>query len=433
MVHVRGRLLFLLVAVNGLLLFSVGSAMGSGVAIIEQSASMAGYAYAGAAAAAQDASTLFFNPAGMAKFDRNEVQAGAHYLLVTSDFTNQGSTNFWGDPLTGPDDDGGENALVPNLYYIHSISEQWKAGIAVTAPYGLATEYEEGWVGRYHALRSELTTYNINPSVAYRFNEQWAVGVGVSIEYAEAELSSAVDFGAAADIPSLSQTLDGKATVTGDNWNFGGNIGLLYEPLVGTRLGMHYRSQIKHKLEGDADFIIPDAIAAQAQEAGYYDTGGTAEITLPDTVSLSAYHDINERWAILADVTWTHWSHWNEIRIKFDSGAGDSVTTLDWDDTFRYALGAIYKATDSLVLRAGAAFDESPIPSAKNRTPRLPGADRIWVTLGGGYQFSNGFRVDAAYAHLFVDDPKVDKDLSDPENKTRGALVGEYDCRCGYF
>ena len=117
----------------------------------------------------------------------------------------------------------------------------------------------------------------------------------------------------------------------------------------------------------------------------------------------------------------------NELRIKFGSGAADSVTTLDWDDTWRFSLGGIFKPTDPLELRAGVAFDESPIPNEQLRTPRIPGADRIWLTLGAGYQFSQLIRADFAYGHLFIDDPKINKDVTEAENQLRGALVGEYD------
>jgi long-chain fatty acid transport protein len=421
-----------MVTVAGVLGFA-GGAMGAGFAIIEQSAASAGYAYAGAAAAAQDASTIFFNPAGMALQSGHQLQVGAHYIIPKAEFKNQGSTTVLGTPLTGGDGgDGGDPALVPNLFYRHDFNDKWKAGIGITAPFGLVTEYDNGWVGRYHALKSELATININPSVAYRINDQWSVGAGVSFEYADAELSNAVDWGTILvgggfAPPTASQNLDGTATVEGDDWGIGANVGLMFQPLDTTRFGLHYRSSVDHTLEGNATFNTPAAAAAAAQAAGLVNTTVTADVTLPDIVSFSAYHAFNERWAILADVTWTNWSHLNELRIKFGTGADDSVTTLDWEDAWRYSLGAIFKPTAPWELRAGVAFDESPIPNARRRTPRIPGADRIWVTVGAGYRFSEMITVDFAYGHLFVDDPKVDKDITEAENRLRGALVGEYD------
>jgi long-chain fatty acid transport protein len=428
-------LVLTVVIISCVLLFS-GSAAGSGFAIIEQSAASAGYAYAGAAATAQDASTIFFNPAGMALQSGNQLQLGGHYIIPTADFTNQGSRTVLTTPLTGDNGGGGgESALVPNLFYMHSFSERLKAGIGITAPYGLATEYDDGWVGRYHALKSELATLNINPSVAYKINDQWSVGAGISFERAEAELTNAIDWGTAIDAQrialgapplGISQALDGKAKVEGDDWGVGANLGLIFEPMAGTRLGVHYRSQIKHKLEGDATFETPAAAAAVAQSRGLVNTTATAEVTLPETVSFSGYHAFNDRWAIVADVTWTKWSRLDELRVKFATGAADSVTTEEWDDTWRYSIGGIFKPMEALELRAGVAFDESPIPNDERRTPRIPDADRTWLTFGGGYQFSPMVRVDLAYGHLFVDNPKINKTATG-EDQLRGALVGEYD------
>ncbi len=429
----NASLLFLAAMAMSCVLLSSGSAMGSGFAIIEQSAASAGYAYAGVAAAAQDASTIFFNPAGMALQSGNELQLGAHYIIPKADFKNQGSTTVLTTPLSGGNGgDGGKAAVVPNLFYMHSFSEKWTAGIGMTAPFGLTTEYDDGWVGRYHGLKSKLSTLDINPSVAYKINDQWSVGVGVSIQEAKADLSNAIDYGTALVArglapPSASQNLDGKAEVDGDDWGVGANVGLIFEPLAGTRVGVHYRSQISHTLEGDANFYTPAVAAAFAQAAGLVNTTATADVTLPDTVSISGYHAFNDRWAILADITWTNWSLLDELRIKFASGAADSVTTLDWDDSWRYSLGGIFKPMEALELRAGVAFDESPIPSEQRRTPRIPGADRTWLTFGVGYQFSEMVTVDFAYGHLFIDDPKIDKDISEAENQLRGALVGEYD------
>ena len=373
--------------VSGFLLFS-GNALGAGFAIVEQSASGAGYAYAGAAAAARDASTIFFNPAGMALQSGNELQVGAHYIMPQADFKNQGSSIILGAPLTGGNGgDGGDAALVPNLYYMYRLSDQWKAGIGVTAPYGLVTEYDQDWVGRYYALTAD-------------------------------------------GVPGFTpQGMDGNAKIEGDDWGVGANVGLIFEPLTGTRLGLHYRSKIDHTLEGDATFNTPAAVLATGvpQASGRVDTSVKADVSLPETVSLSVYHAVNPRWALLADVTWTKWSRLEELRIKYGNGAADSVDTLDWDDTWRYSLGAIFNATEPLELRAGVALDESPIPNEQRRTPRIPGADRIWLTMGAGYQFTARITADFAYAHLFVDDPGIDKDVTELENQLRGVLVGEYD------
>jgi long-chain fatty acid transport protein len=256
-----------------------------------------------------------FNPAGMALQSGNELQIGAHYVIPSAKYTNQGSTTVLTTSLSGSNGgDGGDAALVPNLFYMHEVSPKWKAGIGITAPYGLVTEYDDGWVGRYYALRSELATLNINPSVAYKINDQWSLSAGVSFQRAEAELTNAIDWGTAAVIAagapsSISQNLDGTAKIEGDDWGVGANVGLIFEPLSGTRFGLHYRSKIDHTLEGDATFDTPPAAAPLAAFSGRVNTTVTAEVSLPETVSFSGFHAFNERWAVLADITWTKWSH----------------------------------------------------------------------------------------------------------------------------
>ena len=186
-------------------------------------------------------------------------------------------------------------------------------------------------------------------------------------------------------------------------------------------------TMIDHTLEGDATYNTPAAAAPLAAAVGRVNTGVTADLSLPETVSFSGYHAFNERWAILADATWTKLSRLEELRVKYNNGAADSVDTLAWDDTWRFSLGGTFKPMEALELRAGVAFDETPIPSEQRRTVRIPGADRTWLTFGAGYQFSKLIKVDFAYGHLWIDDPKINKDPTEPENRLKGGLIGEYD------
>jgi long-chain fatty acid transport protein len=151
---------------------------------------------------------------------------------------------------------------VPNLFYTHRFANKWSAGIGITAPFGLVTEYDDGWVGRYYALKSDLATLNINPSVAYKINDQWSIGVGVSFQRVEAELTrpstgEQPSINVPGTPPTLSQNLDGTAIIEADDWGYGANVGLIFEPMAGTRLGLHYRSQIDHTARGRCKFEHP--------------------------------------------------------------------------------------------------------------------------------------------------------------------------------
>src|SRR6056297_1582483 len=231
------------------------SAAASGFAIIEQSVSGLGNAFAGAAASAEDASTIFFNPAGMSLLEGQQVTAGAHVILPSAEFTAETATNALGGSLgTNNGGDGGVNALVPNLYYTNKLNDQWVIGLGIHAPFGLATKYDKDWVGRYHAVESDVITLNINPSVAYRVNDKLSFGAGFNIQYIDATLSSMTDYGLSvassllksaanpATPPAVAQALSENASelasnpnadifadIEADDWSYGFNLGLLYE------------------------------------------------------------------------------------------------------------------------------------------------------------------------------------------------------------
>jgi long-chain fatty acid transport protein len=422
------------------ILTTANSAGASGFAIIEQGVGGLGSAYAGSAALADDASTIFFNPAGMTYLSGQHVEVGGHYIVPRARFTNQGSTlspalpaPIGGLPLSGDNGgDGGESAFVPNLYYALSLNEDLKVGIGLLAPFGLTTKYNRTWVGRYHGVESRLHMLNINPSIAYRLNPSLSLGGGISIQRVEATLGNAVDFGTlfASSLGTTPQDADGYAEIEGDDWGYGFNLGLLYSPAERARFGLAYRSGIRHRIEGDADFDYPSeavATAAAAPGVRLVDGDVKADVDLPATLALSAAYEVHPQWVLLADLTWTQWSQLEELRIRFDSGAADNVTTHDWTDTWRYAVGALFRADRRWHLRAGLAFDETPVPNSERRTPRIPDEDRIWTTIGSGYQFNPLMDLNLSYAHIFIQDPKIDKTGTEAEDLLRGALVGEYD------
>ena len=404
--------------------------LGAGFAIIEQSVSGFGNAFAGAAASAEDASTIFFNPAGLTRVDRQLVLAG-HVVVPRAKFTDQGSTIVTGAALTGGNGgDAGVTALVPNFFYAHPLANGIRLGLGIHAPFGLATEYAPDWVGRYHAVKSELRTVNINPTVALRLNETISLGFGLSAQYIEAELSNRIDFGtigALSGVPGLSpQNNDGSVTLKGDDWGYGFNLGILFTPSEATRVGIAYRSRIRHTLKGRADFENAPATLVAAT-GRFVDTGVRSSVKLPDMVSASIAHRIGTRALLLADATWTRWSTLQELRFRFDNpNEADGVTTLDWKNSWRYSVGLSYRWSERWTLRTGIAYDQTPIPNAQRRTPRIPGEDRRWVAVGASYHPSRNLRLDVGYAHLFIKDPRIAKTATG-EDTFRGALNGTYD------
>lgn len=415
---------------------SAGDARASGFALIEQGVRGLGNAFAGGAAVAEDATTIFFNPAGLTRLEGNNVEVAIHAINPSTEFTDQGSTltPLLGDiPLTGGSGgNAGDLAMVPNIYWARKMNEKLFLGLGVNVPFGLATEYDRDWVGRYHGVESAVATININPTLAYKFTDKFSLGLGFNAQKLDGTFSNAIDYGTinalvGAGLPLNPQADDGFVTIEADDYGYGYNLGFLFEQSEETRYGLSYRSEIDYELEGDATFTSPNAYTdILAGLSGLVDGPASSEVTLPQHASASVFHQLSDEWAMMGDVTWTGWSCIEELRIKFASGADDAVTTLDWNDTWRLAMGFTYSPNEKWDYRFGGAYDESPVPNPVLRTVRVPGNDRFWLTLGTSYQINDAFALSGGYAHLFFSNAGIDKGGVEPEEVTRGAIHGEY-------
>lgn len=377
------------VGLIGLMVVASG-AQAAGFALIEQNGSGLGNAYAGQAAVAQDASTVFFNPAGMSLLEGRQIAMAAHYIQPSAEFTGS-STPFVA--LNG--DNAGKPAFVPNAYYVMDLADRLKLGVGLNGPFGLATEYDVPWAGMTQALLSDLKTYNLNPSLAWRVSDALSVGVGLDWQRIEAELSS------------YNPMLPGVVTMKGDDDSWGWNLGVLYQFDAGTRVGVAFRSEVEHELSGK---LSPMSVPIKAG------------VTLPAVVSASLFKQLSPTWDLLADVTWTGWSSFEELRVRH--AANDATLSLveeNWDDAWRFSLGANYHADKNLTWRVGVAFDQTPVPDARHRTPRIPDQDRTWLAVGAQYRLSSQSAVDVGYVHIFV----KDADIEHTENGL--TLSGRYD------
>lgn len=419
------------------LALAASHASASGFQLMEQNASGLGNAYAGQAASAQDASTIFFNPAGMTKLPGRNAVGAVNAIKPTVEFTNTGSTLAPLQPsLGGNGGDAGDWAFVPNAYFSWQLTPQLFVGIGATAPYGLKTEYDPQWVGRFHAVESELKTVNVNPSIAMKISDTLSVGVGVNYQRADATLSNAVNYSAAAfgagGAPLLAAIggpgTQGIATVKGHDETWGFNAGILFDLDRNTRIGASYRSAMAYTIEGDVTFANRPALLA----GGLPDGAVSADVKLPAIASISLFHRLNNEWDLLADVSYTRWSSLQTLNVRRANGALLSTTPLNWDDSWRVGLGANYHFDYSWTLRVGVAYDQSGVPDA-DRTPRIPDNDRTWLALGAQYRVSKQFAVDVGYAHIFVKAASVN--LCNPAQAAanpaacagKNNLVGNYD------
>jgi len=430
---------------TSLLFIAAANTQAAGFALIEQSVSSMGTAYAGAGSAGEDASYMFFNPATMSLLEGEQVTNGLHIVLPTSEFSGGNMYNpdnlaiigaglDGGIPVgsQGNGGNGGTVGVVPHLAYVRDLNEKTKIGITVNAPFGLKTEYSDDWAGRYSAIESEILSLNINPNIAFQVNDQTTIGFGVSAMYAKLKLRQAVDDGLLGVLNGFGETppfddwfpgsseLDSTATHSVDDWGFGYNFGVLFEPSDQTRFGLAYRSQVNVDLRGK---FKTDSLVTSSKGAG-------TDVTLPDTLLLSAYHEVSPKTAIMADILWTRWSEVPELSIAYDNGTSNTFH-LDWENTVRVAIGASHRYNEKWIVRTGVAFDESPGPSADLRLASLPDDDRIWLDFGVGYQHSKQLSFDLGYAHLFIDDPKINSSDADsslvPGADGLHLLTGQYD------
>ena len=422
-----------------------------GFALIEQSVSSMGTAYANGSAGMDDASTIFFNPASMTRLEGNNVTGGVHVVRSDVKFSGNGTYNasnlllnpsggplpIGGMPIQGKNNDNiGLTAAIPHGSYSHQFNDQLWFGLTLNGPFGLKTKYDDDWVGRYNAIESELDTVNINPSFAYKFNERASLGFGVSALYADGKLTHAVDGGLGGTLRGIplsppwapgSTNYDGTAKLTGNDWGYGYNLGLLLQPTDRTRFGIAYRSKIDLTIQGDVRVsgLPPPYLSSLNGKQN-----AKLDLTLPDSLSVSVLQELTPKWTLMGDVTWTNWSKVNTLDIQLEDGS-KSANDWKWEDTFRYSLGIAYQYNDTWQFRTGVAYDQTPVPNKDLRPAIVPDANRTWLALGANYKLNKQLSFDMGYAHLFVDDPKINStDAYDPSaGQTTGfhRVTGKYD------
>ena len=419
-----------------------GRAEAAGFAIREQSVAAMGGAFAGASAAAEDPSYLFFNPAALAYQEGIQTVAALNYLRPEARLRRARASTLLGTPIPGRARKGdvAEDALVPALYGSWQVDSRWWLGLAITAPFGLETSYPDGWVGRYYALNSRLRTVNLQPTVAVRPAAGLAIGFGLQLQYVDARLTNAIDFGTiglVAGIPgSTPSAQDGRVDLQGDGFGLGWVLGAIFEPWDGGRIGIGFRSSIRQRIEGRADFTLDGAgigAALSALTGRFRDSDARVGLELPETVSFGFVQELTDRLQVMGEAAFTRWSRFRELRVEFANPAEpDSVVAHNWQNSWFFALGLRYRLGEDWILRAGVAHDQTPIQNAF-RTPRIPGNDRWWVSLGLSWRPRPGVEVDLGYVHLFVEDAELRLTTAGVGNRFRGNLSASYANRVDLF
>ncbi len=379
-------------AVAGAFAGGVSQAHAAAFALIEQNASGLGNSYAGAAASAEDASTIYYNPAGMSLLPGGmQISAGVALINFSAKFSDSGSSQTGTPavpstqaPLGGTGGDAGGLSAVPNFYFATDLAKDLKIGVGISVPFGLKTKYDPDWMGRFQAIKSDIKTFNVNPSVSYKVSEDVSLGFGLSYQKLDAELTNAVN---------------------------------------------SYRSSIKYHVTGNVTFSgVPTATLtgiSPALAAAFSDGSVNLDIELPASASVALQHKLDPKWTLLGDVTWTGWSKIKQLVVTRDNGTTLSTTPENFKNTWRVGAGATYRYDDAWSIKMGLAYDQTPVNDT-DRTARLPDNNRIWLSVGGQYRLSKDGTLDFGYAHLFIKDAPIDQPANGASPFLSGHLVGTY-------
>jgi long-chain fatty acid transport protein len=372
------------------LIVAQGSAQAGAFGVREQSATAQGYSFAGAASGSGRLSSMFWNPATITMAPGWQSEYHLSLVIPEVKISPVVGTSPLLLPL-GPSGDIGQDAIVPVSYSSYQVNESLWLGFASTAPLGLVTDPRQIWAGQVYSRSSKIFSLNFNPIVGFKVNEWLSVAAGPTVQYFDTRLKNA----------TTPFTTAPSAILDGDDWGVGFTAGVTLMPMVGTTLGVGYRSSINHELEGTLKapanalfFGSPAAILPIK-----------ASLNTPDQVTVGLSQQIGPAFTLHVGFEWTNWSRLKAPAIV-SSGVPISDLALNYDDGYLYSLGFDYQLNDRLILRAGVAYEQSPIDT-EIRSTRLPDNDRFWASIGATYQWNEKLSIDVAYTHIFISDPRV--------------------------
>ncbi len=399
--NIAGRGTFLLsVTLGVLILVGGGEARSAGFFLQEQSAAASGRAFAGDAAAAEDASTIFYNPAGMTQLQgRMQGEVGVYMIAPQARLSDQGSTvNVGGggaQPVGGISSDQGFNPQASgNLYAAAPVGHDLWIGLGVTVPFGLRDHYALNYFGRYDSTKTELRTIDVAPSAAYAVNHWLSLGAGIDIQRADARLENALPNPYSGPSPST----DGFFAAKGGDWGLGFNAGIFVKPTDKIRLGFSYRSGIDHALKGSSTTAVAGTSTTQDV---------TASFKLPDVASFGAAWEVAPNLTLMGQVDYYGWSRFQEISLTFADGTHASIPA-NYHNTIGVSLGGEWRVASPWTLRAGIELDPTPTPGG-NRSTSVPDSNRTWLAFGISYEFSDRLGVDVSYAHDLTSVSHIDR------------------------
>lgn len=357
---------------------AASAAHAAGFMLTEQSAGALGRAYAGVGVDGTDISGVYYNPATMTLHPGTSIQAG--FVAVGLDLAFEGEDKD-GNPTT---ENGQYNTqAIPHGYISHQLTDSVWLGLAMTVPFGMGTEYKDGWAWNSRGISAEVLTFDFNPNVAWKVSDKLSLGAGMSIQYAAADLKL--------------QSSGMYSEVDADSLAWGFNLGLMWSPLENLRFGLSYRSRVNHNADGDLELTNPlnGNLVMPALDA-------TATIATPAWAMATAAWDVNDLLSLYATFRWTDWSSFKELEIKLEikNDLKPSVVHNNWQDTYLVSVGADLRFTNWWTFRAGIGYETSAVDDPKYRTAIIPDADRLWLALGSSFKATENMQIDVSAAWL---------------------------------
>ncbi|MXQ12520.1 OmpP1/FadL family transporter [Microvirga makkahensis] len=377
------------------LMAAQGGAQAGAFGLREQSATAQGFSFAGAASGSGGLSSMYWNPAVITMAPGWQSEWHASLIIPRVDINPLPSVPTF---AVGASGDIGQDAIVPASYGSYQINDMLWVGVSTSSPYGLVTDPRTNWSGQLYSRSSKIFSVNVNPVLGVKVNDWFSFAVGPSLQYFDITLKRAVPFPGA---PAASAVFPGapSAALEGDDIGFGFTAGVTITPFAGTTIGLGYRSQVEHELEG--------TLSAPFGSIGpFARLPITAKLKTPDQVTIGISQAITPDMTVHAGFEWTNWSVLETPLVIGPAGAAVTDIPLNYDDGFFYSLGFDYQINDRWIVRAGVAYEESPIDT-EIRSTRLPDNDRIWASIGLGYRWNDQLSFDVAYTHIFSKDTDI--------------------------
>lgn len=367
------------------------TAQSGGLFLPENGGPSNGTAQAGSAAVARDAETAWLNPAGMTRLASPEAMISVMPFRLGFQFNPSTATTINGSD-GGDQGDWGPAAAA---FIAVPVSKRVALGFSLTSPAGLIIDPEDDWVGGSWTTKSSLMAVNLEPSVGVRLNDQWSIGAGLDVQY--------LTFEQELRVPLVGQIVG----IDGDSWNVGASVGLLWEPLETTRLGLRYRSPVDHELSGDLTLVGTRPVSTS--------------FLMPMSATLSGYHELSDQVALLADVGWSNWQAFDRNVLTLDNSGRTAELARNYQDVWNFALGAHFRPAAHWLLMVGAGYTSSAVADA-DRTPDLPADQQVRGSVGVEYEINARWRVGANYTYLWLGENQID------QTRILGArLAGDYD------